>query len=173
MRPAIIRKEKLVNEIKEKLTRISSAILTDFRGLTVKELTDLRCQLKAANIDYKIIKNNLMFRAVKESDLETLKHYLQGPTAIAFGVDDPTIPVKILMNFVKEYKKLEIKAGIIQGRVFNAQELTQISKLPSREILLAQFIGGIQAPLAGLVNVLSGTIRGLLNVLKAVEEKKK
>lgn len=172
MRPAIIRKEKQVNEIKEKLTKVSSAILTDFRGLTVKEITDLRRQLKAANIDYKIIKNNLMFRAVKESNMDTLSSYLQGPTAIAFGLDDPTIPVKILINFIKEYKKLEIKAGIIQGRVFNAEELTQMSKLPSKEILLAQFIGGIQAPLAGLVNVLSGTIRGLLNVLKAIEEKK-
>ncbi len=172
MRPAIIKKEKQVNELKEKLTQISSAILTDFRGLTVKEMTDLRRQLKAANIDYKITKNNLMFRAVNESDLKTLHQYLQGPTAIAFGLDDPTVPVKILMNFIKEYKKLEIKAGIIQGRVFNAEELTQISKLPSKEILLTQFIGGIQAPLAGLVNVLSGTIKGLLNVLKAIEEKK-
>lgn len=172
MRPAIIRKEKQVNEIKERLSRISSAILTDFRGLTVKELTDLRRQLKAANVDYKIIKNNLVFRAVEENDLKTLSQYLQGPTAIAFGLDDPTVPVKILINFIKEYKKLEIKAGIIQGRVFNAQELTQISKLPSKEILLAQFIGGLQAPIAGLVNTLSGTIRGLLNVLKAIEEKK-
>ncbi|MDI6736678.1 MAG: 50S ribosomal protein L10 [bacterium] len=172
MRPAIIKKEKQVNELKEKLTKISSAIVMDFRGLTVKEMTDLRRQLKTANIDYKIIKNNLMFRAVNESDLKALHPYLQGPTAVAFGLDDPTVPVKILINFIKEYKKLEIKAGIIQGRVFNAEELTQISKLPSKEILLAQFIGGIQAPLAGLVNVLSGTIRGLLNVLKAIEEKK-
>ena len=135
MRPAIIRKEKQVNEIKEKLTKISSAIVTDFRGLTVKEITDLRRQLKAANIDYKIIKNNLMFRAVKESNLDTLSPYLQGPSAIAFGLDDPIVPVKIMINFIKEYKKLEIKAGIIQGKVFNAEELTQISKLPSKEIL--------------------------------------
>lgn len=172
MRPSIIKKEKQVNELKEKLNKASSAILTDFRGLTVKEITDLRRRMKEANVDYKIIKNNLVFRAVKESDIETLNEYLDGPLAIAFGMADPIAPVKILIDFAKEYKKPELKAGIIQGKVFNEKEITQVAKLPSREILLAQVVGGIQAPLSGLVTVLSGPIRSLLNVLKEVESRK-
>ncbi len=172
MRPAIIKKEKQVNELKEKLDKVSSLILTDFRGLTVKEITDIRRRLKDANIEYKIIKNNFVLRAVKESDFETLTDYLQGPTAIAFGLNDPVIPAKILVDFIKEYKKFEVKAGIIQGKFFNDEEIKKVAKLPSREILLAQVVGGIQAPLSGLLNVLNGPIRALLNVLKAIEEKK-
>lgn len=172
MRPVIIKKEQQVNELKEKLSKASSAILTDFRGLTVKEMTDLRCRLRNANIEYKIIKNNIVFRAVKESNLETLSEYLQGPIAIAISLDDPIGPVKILVDFIKEYKKLELKAGVIQGKILRDNELSQVAKLPSKEILLAQVVGGIQAPLSGLLNVLNGPIRALLNVLKAIEEKK-
>jgi len=172
MRQSIIKKEKQVNELKEKLDKVSSAILTDFRGLTVKEMTDLRWRLKAANIEYKIIKNNLVLRAVKDSDIETISAYLQGPIAMVFGEGDPVASVKILIDFAKEYKKPEIKGGVIQGKVFNSKEITQVAKLPSREVLLAQVVGGIQAPLSGLVTVLSGPIRSLLNVLKAIEEKK-
>jgi large subunit ribosomal protein L10 len=172
MRPAIIKKEKQVNELREKLTNVSSAILTDFRGLTVKEITDLRRRLKEANIEFKVIKNNIVIRAVKESDLETLTEYLQGPNAIAFGVDDPVIPVKILMDFAKEYQKLEVKAGIIQGKVLKEEEIKKVAKLPSKEMLLAQIVGGIQAPLSKLLNVLNSPIRALLNVLRAIEEKK-
>jgi large subunit ribosomal protein L10 len=172
MRPAIIKKEKQVNELREKLNNVSSAILTDFRGLTVKEITDLRRRLKEANIEFKVIKNNIVIRAVKESDLEAITEYLQGPTAIAFGLDDPIVPVKILVDFAKEYKKPEIKAGIIQGKVLKEDEIKKVAKLPSKEILLAQVVSGIQAPLSGLVNVLNAPIRALINVLKAIEEKK-
>lgn len=172
MRPAIIKKEKQVNELREKLAKVSSAILTDFRGLTVKEITDLRRRLKEANIELKIIKNNIVIRAVKGSDLDALTEYLQGPTAIAFGIDDPIVPVKILVDFANEYKKPEIKAGIIQGKVLKEEEIKKVTKLPSKEILLAQVISGIQAPISGLLNVLNAPIRALLNVLKAIEEKK-
>ncbi|MEW6097272.1 MAG: 50S ribosomal protein L10 [bacterium] len=172
MRASIIKKEKQVNELKDKLDKVSSAILTDFRGLTVKEIMDLRRRLKDANIEYKIIKNNIVIRAVKDTPLETLTEYLQGPTAIAFGVDDPVLPVKILVDFAKEYKKPEFKAGVIQGKILKDEEIKNVAKLPPREILLAQVIAGIQAPLLGLLNVLHAPIRSLLNVLKAIEEKK-
>ncbi|MEW6618090.1 MAG: 50S ribosomal protein L10 [bacterium] len=172
MRPAIIKKEKQVSELKEKLSKTSSAILTDYRGLTVKEITDLRRKFRTAGIEYKIIKNNIIFRAVKESDLDALSEYLQGPTAIAFSLNDPVAPVKFLIDFSKEYKKLELKAGIIQGKVLKADELTQVSKLPPKEVLIAQVVGGMKAPLVGVVNVLSAPIRSLVNVLKAIEGKK-
>jgi len=172
MRPAIIKKEKQVNELKEKLEKVSSAILTDFRGLTVKEMTDLRCRLREAKIEYKIIKNNIVIRAIKDTDLEALTDYLQGPTAIAFGVGDPVVPVKILLDFAKDYNKPEVKAGVIQGKILKNEEIKKLAKLPPREMLLAQVIGGIQAPLLGLLNVLNAPIRALLNVLKAIEEKK-
>jgi len=172
MRQAIIKKEKQVNELKEKLDKVSSAILTDFRGLSVKEITDLRRRLKTSNIEYKIIKNNLVLRAVKDSDFETISAYLQGPTAVALSEGDPVASVKILIDFAKEYKKPEIKAGVIQGKTFDAKEIIQLAKLPPREVLLAQVVGGIKAPLSGLVTVLRGPIRSLLNVLKAIEKKK-
>lgn len=172
MRPSIVKKEKQVNELKEKLAKASSVILTDFRGVTVKEMTELRHRLRQANIEYKIIKNNLVIRAIKNSDIEMLSEYLQGPTAIAFGVDDPVTPVKILVDFAKEYKKLEIKAGVIQGKVLRDEEVKKVAKLPPKEVLIAQVVAGIQAPLSKLVNVLNSPIRALLNVLKAIEEKK-
>lgn len=172
MRQAIIKKEKQVNELKEKLAKVSSAVLTDFRGLTVKEITELRRRLKSANIEYKIIKNNLVSRAVRESDIEAISQYLQGPTAIVLGEGDPLVSVKLLMDFAKEYKKPEIKTGVIQGKIFNSQEIALMAKLPAREVLLAQVIAGIQVPLSGLVTVLSAPIRSLLYVLKAIEQKK-
>lgn len=172
MRQAIIKKENQVNELKQKLAKVASAILTDFRGLTVKEITELRRRLKTANIEYKIIKNNVVLRAVKDSNLEALTQYLQGPTAIALGEADPVVCVKLLIDFAKEYKKPAIKGGVIQGKIFNDQEIALVAKLPPREILLTQVVAGIQAPLLGLVTVLNGLIRSLLNVLKAIEKKK-
>lgn len=171
MRPAIIKKQEKVGELKEKLTNSSGFILTDHRGLTVKEITELRRRLRETNTEYHIIKNTLLQRALEESKLESLRDSLQGPTAVVFGSDPNLAAAKVLLDFSKEFEKPAIKAGVIASNVLTVEEVKAVANLPSREVLVARVIGGLQAPLSGLVNCLAGLIRGLITVLKAVSEK--
>ncbi|WP_238134216.1 50S ribosomal protein L10 [Calderihabitans maritimus] len=165
-------KEKVVQELKEKLSQSSAAVLTDYRGLNVAEMTDLRAKLREAGVEFKVVKNTLTWLAAKDVGLEELEPYLEGPTAIAFSYEDPVSPAKILSNFAKEHDNLEIKAGILEGKVIDLQKIKALADLPSREELLAKTVGGFQAPLYGLVNVLQGTIRNLVYVLEAIRQQK-
>ena len=166
------KKAKAVEEIKDKLQSSQAAVLTDYRGLNVAEITELRFKLREAGVEYKVLKNTLTWRAAQEVGLEKLKEYLEGPTAIAFSVEDPVAPAKILNGFAKTHDALEIKAGVLEGKVIQFEKVKELADLPSREELLAQTVGGMQAPLYGLVNVLQGSIRNLVYVLEAVREQK-
>lgn len=169
---ARLEKEKKVGEIKEKLKNANAAILTDFRGLNVAEVTELRRQLREAGVDYKVVKNTLTRIAAKEVGLEDLLEYLEGPTAIAFSKDDPVAPAKILTKFAKDHDNLKLKAGILQGKVVGLEQVKSLAELPSREELLAQVARAMQGPIVGLVNVLSGPIRNMVYALEAVRKKK-
>ena len=161
-----------VAEMKENLSRSQGAVLADYRGLNVKQVTELRRQLREAGVEYKVVKNTLTIIAAKELGLDDLSQYLVGPTAIAFGYEDPVAPAKVLSDFAKDNKALELKAGVLNGEVIGLDEVKALAELPSREQLLAQVLRGMQAPIAGMVNVLQGTIRNFVYALEAIRKQK-
>ena len=166
------KKAQIVAELKDKFENSSSAVLIDYRGITVAEATAMREECRKAGVVYKIYKNTLTERAVKELGYDDLVPYLKGPTAIAFGAEDPVAPAKLLSDTIKKLKKMEFKVGLVEGKVIDVAGVNALASLPSREELLAKMLGSMNAPITGLAMVLSGTIRSLLYALKAVEEKK-
>jgi len=164
-------KVKAVEEIKDKFGRCRTAILTDYRGLNVAEITELRRKLKEQHIEYKVVKNTLTKIALKDFDYN-LDEFLEGPTAIAFSYDDPVAPAKVLTDFAKTHKQLEIKAGVVEGKVADKVLIGELAKMPPREQLLANVVGALQSPLYGIVGVLQGTIRDFVYTLQAIQDKK-
>lgn len=164
-------KEEMVSSIREKLARSRSVVLIDYRGLTVAQATRLRRRLREAGVEYRVLKNTMVRLAAKELGL-ALENYLEGPTALAFGYKDPVAPAKALADFIKEFKILEIKAGVVEGQVVDAAGVKALADLPPREILLGKVLSGIQAPLVGLVSVLGGPMRGLVYAVEALRKEK-
>lgn len=164
-------KSQNVEEIKEKISKAQSVVLVDYRGLTVEQLTELRSNYRKAGVEYKVYKNTMMRFAFKDAGLEDFNEFLKGPSAIAFGYDDPVQVAKITAEFAKTNTKLEIKAGIVDGKVINLEGVKNLANLPPREVLIAQVLGGFNAPIQGFTNVLQGTIRSLAIVLNAISEK--
>jgi len=171
-----VTQEKLqtVAGIKEKLSITKGAVLTNYRGLTVAQDTKLRRKLREAGVEYRVFKNTMTRIAAKEAGIEGLDAYLEGPTAIAMSYTDPVAPAKVISEFVKENKlqALEVKAGLVEGKVIDANGVKALSSLPSREVLISQVLAGMQAPIAGFVNVLSGSLRNLVYALEAVRQQK-
>lgn len=141
-------KKVKVEEIREKFSNAKSAILVDYRGLTVAEATDLRTKFREAGVEYKVYKNNLMKLAIKESSFEGLTADLSGPSAIAFGYEDPVTPAKIVKDFAKEHQNLELKAGVVEGEYYDNAKIIEIADIPSREVLLSRLVGSFQAPIS-------------------------
>lgn len=165
-------KTQNVEEIKEKINKAQSMILVDYRGLTVAQLTELRSRYRKVGVDYKVYKNSMMRFAFKDSGLEGFNEFLKGPSAIAFGFDDPVSAAKVTSEFAKTNDKLEIKAGIVDGKIIDVNGVNNLAELPSKEVLVAQVLCGFNAPIQGFANVLQGTIRGLAIALNAIVEQK-
>lgn len=164
-------KKAVVADLAEKIKNAKSFILADYRGLTVEQDTDLRNQLRKANIEYKVVKNTLTRFAAKENELDELDPHLNGPSAIAWSYTDPVAPAKVLVEYAKKNEKYELKAGVIDGKVIDVNGIKSLAELPPREVLIARVLGGFNAPISGLVNVLNGNIRGLVVALNAIAEK--
>lgn len=171
--PNLEEKGLVVSEIKEKFQQSSGVVLADYRGLTVAQVTQLRAQLRQAGVEYRVMKNTLVRRAADELGVQGLDSYLKGPTALAFSAD-PVAPAKVLMDFVKvnKIKKFQIKAGVVEGKVIGPEGVKALADLPSREVLLTMVVRGMQAPLAGMVNVLQGPIRKMGYALEEVRKLK-
>jgi len=165
-------KEAVVAELKEKLSSAKGAVLTDYRGLTVSQDTQLRRKLRESAVEYRVVKNTMTRIAASELGISDLNQFLEGPTAIAFSAVDPVAPAKIISQFSKDNKVLEIKAGLVEGKVIDVDGVKALASLPPREVLLAKLCGTMQAPIAGLVNVLQGNIRNLVYALEAVRKSK-
>ena len=148
-------KEAKVVEIKEKLEKAQAIILADYQGLTVEEDTQLRKNLREAGVEYKVYKNTLVKIAAKELNIEGIDAYLEGPVAIAFGYEDVTAPARILYDFSKDHKKLELKAGVVEGQFYDKDSIEQLASIPSKEVLIAKLLGSIKAPLSNLAYLLS------------------
>ncbi len=165
-------KKQMIEEIKEKVEKSQGVVLVDYRGLNVDEVNELRNSYRKAGVEYKVYKNTMMRFAFKEAGLEDFNEFLTGPNAVAFGFDDPVQAAKTTQEFAKKNDKLEIKAGIVDGKVIGLDEIKNLADLPPREVLIAQVLGGLNAPISGFANVLQGSIRNLVYTLEAVREKK-
>lgn len=166
-------KAVMLEEIKEKMSSSQVTVLADFTGISVAKVTDLRSRLRKAGSEMKVAKNTIAGIAAKELGVEGLEQYLEGPTVFAFGIDDPVAPAKILSEFAKEVKQgVDIKAGLLEGKVIDADGVKALADLPSREVLLAKVLGGMQAPMYGFAGVLAANLRNLVYVLDQVRQQK-
>ncbi len=162
------KKVRLVSEIAESLKKSEVVVITDYSGMSTANLTSLRRKLRSSGVDYRVVKNTLVRFAVDEAGKGVDPNIFDGPIAVAFGYDDPVIPPKLLYEYAKSSNApLNVLGGILGNTVLSAEEMKNLAQLPPREILLAKVLGGIQAPLTGLVTVLSGPSRGLANILQA------
>ena len=148
-------KKGLVEEIKAKLDGAQAGVLVDYRGITVEEDTALRKAMREAGVDYSVVKNTLLNFAIKGTDIESISAYLEGPSAIAISKTDPVAPAKIIGQFIDKHEKLTIKTGFMDGRVVDVDEIVKISKLPSREEMLAKAFGSMKAPISNLARVIN------------------
>lgn len=165
-------KREVVDGISEKMKAAKAMVFADYRGLTVEQDTELRSALRKAGVDYKVVKNTLTRFAANENGLEGLDTFLNGPTAMASSDSDPVAPAKVLSEYAKKYDKLELKVGVVEGKVIDISEVKALAELPSRDVLIARVLGGFNAPISGFVNVLNGNIRGLAVALNAIAEQK-
>ncbi len=148
-------KQPVVEEISAGVKDAASVVLVDYRGLTVEQDTQLRKSLREAGVSYKVYKNTMMHLAFKGTDFEGLAPYLEGPSAIAYSTTDATAPARVLAEFAKKADKLEIKAGVVEGTVYDAAGMAKIAEIPSREVLLSRLLGSMQSPITNLARVLN------------------
>jgi large subunit ribosomal protein L10 len=164
-------KARVIQEIAEKL-RGNSAVLVDYQGMNVAQSTQLRARSREAGVEFVVAKNTLTRMAADEAGVEDLSKYLVGPTALAFS-GDPVASAKLMAEFAEQVESFALKGGLLEGgRVLDEGEVAALSRLPGREQLLAQVVGGISSPLTGLVTVLNNTVQGLVVALNQIAEQK-
>ena len=147
-------KAPIIDEIKGYVEKASAAVLVDYRGLTVEEDTRLRKALREAGVVYKVYKNTYLTRAFEGTDYAQLNNELEGPTAVAFGIEDATAPARILAEFAKKAPNLEFKAGVVEGVYYDVKGLEKVAQIPSREVLISKLLGSLQSPITNMARVL-------------------
>ncbi len=158
--------------LREKLATARGAVLADFRGFSVAELTELRTLLRKSGAEFAVVKNTLAKIAIRDTPLAGLSGYFEGPTAIAIGRADPVAPSKVLSTWGKSRPTFTVKGGVVEGQVVGPAEVLALGDLPPREVLLARMLGAFQAPVQGLASVLSAQVRALASVLEQVRKRK-
>ncbi|HLW46275.1 MAG TPA: 50S ribosomal protein L10 [bacterium] len=161
-----------VEALEQRLRSSTIVILTDYRGLTVGEIGALRGKLRGASLEYRVAKNTLLSRAAERVGVIGLAPHLTGPTAVVFGNDDPGVPARVLQEFIRQYRKLEIKGGVVEGHALDAAQVQALASLPGKLELLARVVGAVQGPLFALVSVLNATPRGLVTALDALRKQR-
>ncbi len=165
-------KNEKIEYYKKQFEQAKVAVVTDYRGLTVEEITELRRSLQAQNSDLTVTKNTLCKVASKDTNFEVIAKLMQGPTAIAFGFGDEVAAAKVLAKFIKENKKGEILGAVLDGNVLSADEAKKLASMPSREELIAKMLGSINSPATGLVYSINGVMSALVRALAAVRDTK-
>lgn len=167
------KKKQQVAELAEALKGACTGVIVDYKGITVADDTKLRKELREAGCDYKVVKNTLLKLALQEAGIEGLENVLEGTTALAYSKDDYVSSAKILSGYAEKSKDVfNVKAGFVDGKVLDAKGVKELAELPPKEVLVAKALGGLNAPIAGFVTVLNGTMKGLVVALDAIAEKK-
>jgi large subunit ribosomal protein L10 len=165
-------KVELVAELRELVGQTQAAILTDYRGLSVAELTDLRKKLRESDTEFRVVKNTLFRRAAEGlMPVEEMDTHLSGLTAIGFAKGDPVAAAKVLVDFARDHKAVSLKAGVMSGRVFDAAQVEALSKTPPREVLISRMLGSLNGPISGFVGTLNGIISNFVFTLQAIADK--
>jgi large subunit ribosomal protein L10 len=169
MKPQIQKKQDVVTELAAKMKGANAIFLTDFTGLSVKRMTQLRARLRGAGVEYVVIKNTLAERALAGSDLPDIAEHFRGPTAVAFEPNDPVSAAKVLADFAKENdNRPALKAGVVDNRTVTPEEIVRLAKLPPREQLLAELAGAFEAPMQQLASVLEAKLQEVVGLLEAL-----
>ena len=155
MKEAQKQKQLIIDEIKDKFERAESAVVIDYIGITVAEADSMRKKLREADVDYTVYKNTLVKRAIAGTEYEALSEVLEGPSGLAFSFTYATAPARVLNESIKEFKKMEFKGGVVEGEVYNKEDIQAIASIPSREVLISKFMGSIQSPIANFARVVS------------------
>lgn len=170
-RPPKPEKIEQVEFLTELLDRSSGLVLTDYRGLTVAEKADLTRRLREVNAEYHVVKNTLFRRAYGERG-DSPAELLEGPTAVAFALEDPVGPAKVVTDFIREKRKGVVKGALVEGKIFDPEGVTRLSQLPPKNQLIGQVVGAIQGPLAGLVWSLQGVMGNFVRTIQAIHDQK-
>ncbi len=169
------RREQKVEQVElltEKLKGAKVAVLTDYRGLKVNQIQDLRSKLRTGEVEYRVVKNTLARRAAEAAGFPQLQDEIKGPVAIAFGYDDLGVPSRLINEWVRATRlKLEVVGGLVEGRVFSPSQIKQLADLPSRETLIAQLMGTLQSPVAQLLGIMQTPLQQLMGTLNAYKTK--
>jgi len=165
-------KQEMVTALAERLRRSRTVYVTDFTGLDVAKLTQLRRRLRQAGVEYVVVKNTLALRALGDAQVSGLEPHLAGPTGLALAGTDPGPAAKVLAEFAKEFERLAIKAGLVNGRAVTPDQVKRLAALPTRNELLAQLGGALQAPMAGVVGALNGLLMNMVGVLEGLRAKR-
>ncbi len=166
-------KEQIVAEVKDLVEKAQGLFFTDFTGLTVEQATELRREFYKSGVKYRVVKNTLIRQALQQiAGYDTVYDRLVGPTAVAFAVDDPVAPAKIIQKFREKHSKLSLKACLIEKQMYDGSRLGDLARMPSRKEMMASIVGSVQAPLAGVPNVIQAVLRDLVSVVGEIEEKK-
>ncbi len=161
-----------VEALEQSLRSSTIVIVTDYRGLSVAEIRTLRSRLREASVEYRVAKNTLLSRAAEQAGVKGLGPFLNGPTAVVFGKDNPGLPARVLQEFIRQFRKLAIRGGVVDGQALDAAAVQALATLPTRVELLSLVAGMVQAPLRGLVTVLTGPQRALVTALDAVRKQR-
>ena len=165
-------KQQITENLHDRFARSAIIVVTNYLGLDVAAMNDLRRRLRAEAIEYQVVKNTLLVRAAADTEADLIKEYFKGPSAVAISYDDPVAPAKVLTQFAKENNKLEIKVGVLNGKVLDLNAVKELATLPSKEVMLAQFLAVLNAVPTSFVRVLAEVPRSLLNVLTAIKDQK-
>lgn len=166
-----LEKEQLVQELRDKFSSATVTILTEFNGLDVSEMTELRQKLRSAEGELRVVKNTLARRAAEGTNAAAAQASFQGPVAVAFGYADPVAPARILKEFIeKRSEKIRIKIGVVEGQVLDPKGLKRVASLPKKEVLIAELVSRVQSPLSGLVGGLQGIIRKFVVAVTAIRD---
>lgn len=168
----ISEKQNIVADLHERLAKSQIVILTDYKGLDVEAVTDLRKKLREADVEYQVVKNSLLARASEGTDAALIKDHFKGPSAIALSFTDPVAPAKVLSEFAKDNDKLEVKIGVMGGKELDLDGIKALSSLPSREVLLGQVLSAMNAVPSSFVRTISEIPRSFVGVLNAIKEQK-
>lgn len=166
-------KEQVIAEVTETVSRATGMYFTDFTGLTVQQATELRSELRKSGIEYRVVKNTLIKKALEQiSGYDKVYDKLVGPTGVAFAFEDAVVPAKIIDKFMAKHQKLSVKAAVLDKQVYDGAKIAELAKLPSKKDILAAILGSVEAPLAGVPSVVNAVMRDLVSVIDEIGKKK-